>query len=365
MALSLGLGIGITPGKGGGFDLSSYLASLPRSLLYRGDQADGMFTTPTGPTQVTAGAGVGLLLDRARWGGRSLEAYLAGQAQLATVSSQAAVPSGGLAFTNYPISSPLVIGRCYEIRFTVTGYAGSGSVGIAGGADKYEPDVLNGERSGNGTVTVFATAQTAAGVELFSRSTNTCTFTDISVKEVSRAAATQATGGFQPSFQTDFIRGDGVDDLLAAPYLPGTEDFIVVRARFPAASLGTRIVAGNAIGATSRFYLSMVSTGRISGSIGSLSPVTFFDPSGIDRRGQIIPIGISHGGGMARLFVGEGQVAEAAYTGDAAPTHPLHLLAARTNTGTGTAFSDADVYGAAIGGAFLDLSTYRQIASQL
>jgi hypothetical protein len=115
---------------------------------------------------------------------RGAAGWLTAGANIATVSSVTGVAIGGPAFTNYVISTAMVIGFIYEISFTVSGYSGSGDVGIAGGASAFEPDIPAAFAvvSGNGTVRVIGIAATATAIQVFTRSTNTANFSSISVK---------------------------------------------------------------------------------------------------------------------------------------------------------------------------------------
>jgi hypothetical protein len=124
-------------------------------------------------------------------------------ANIATVSSVAGVAIGGPAFTNYTISPAMVAGRTYEISFTVSGYSGSGAVGLAGNASNFEPDVplASSGISGNGTVRVIGiSSNSISAVALYTQSTNTANFSNISVKELPGNHAVQATTANRPIY---------------------------------------------------------------------------------------------------------------------------------------------------------------------
>ena len=155
-----------------------------------------LFQDAAGTTPVTAPAQpVGLVLDKS-------QGLVLGP-NIATVSSVTGVAIGGPATTNYDISPVMVAGRAYEISFTISGYSGSGPVGLSGNVASYEPDVpfASSSLSGNGTVRVIAiSSSSVVPVRLYTQSTNTANFSNISVRELPGFHATQATAASRPTY---------------------------------------------------------------------------------------------------------------------------------------------------------------------
>jgi hypothetical protein len=126
---------------------------------------------------------IGLALDM-RFGG------LRGP-ELSTSATVAGQPAGGGTRT-YALGAPVVAGRTYEITATVTDYAGTGNVGSAAGGGLAQVAV-----TGNGRLRSIQTVTTTAaqGVYLFTSTTNTANFTNISVREVLGNHAVQSAVG--------------------------------------------------------------------------------------------------------------------------------------------------------------------------
>jgi hypothetical protein len=114
--------------------------------------------------------------------------------ELVTNGTFATVAIGGPAFTNYNTGAIRQAGRTYRVRFSVEGYTGSNTIGIAGATTFWETSPVS--FSGNGTYEQVIKAITSGVVELFS---NSCTFSNISVRELPGYHATQPTAGNRPT----------------------------------------------------------------------------------------------------------------------------------------------------------------------
>ena len=348
---------------GGGFSLAAFMAAQADGFWFDFGQTDRLFQEPCGPTPADdPNEVIGLALSQRLWNGQARAAYLAGQPNLATVTTQAAVAIGGPATTSYNVSSVLTVGWTYEIRFDVSGYSGSGSVGILGPFNRFEPDLVGESISSNGTVTVYATAQLAAEVTLFSRSTNTCTFTNISVKEVTRRPAFQSTASFKPKFQTVGATFDGSDDNLLTGYLAGAANFIVAKVTFPASPAGTQIIAGaNDSGGANPFRLGLTVGGALRATVGAGSTL---DSTGIDLRGSTTVVGLTYDGATVRIFANGSQVGSFAETGTITTAVPFRL-GARNDNGTAATFFGGSIKSIVAGREFIDLARFNQIANAL
>ena len=184
----------------GGFSPRAIIAGSTALLWLDPSDLITLFQDAAGTTPVTApGQPVGLALDKSKG--------LVLGPELATVSSVTGVAIGGPTFTNYQISSALVVDRAYRITFTVSGYSGTGSVNIQDVAGRFEPDLPTAGLSGNGTYSVIGIAQTTDPVGVFTRSTNTANFSNISVRELPGFHATQSTAANRPTYGVVPSRG--------------------------------------------------------------------------------------------------------------------------------------------------------------
>jgi hypothetical protein len=153
-----------------------------------------LYQDSLGTTPVTAvGQPVGLMLDRSKGGISNTNLYTGGNIT--------GVPIGGPAFTNYPLGFSSVAGKAYRISIDVTGYSGTGTYSIAGvtGTDWILLNPQTGDRKWE--YTVFALTSTAFSI--FTRSTNTANFSNISVKEIAGTHAIQSTAINRPTLQVD------------------------------------------------------------------------------------------------------------------------------------------------------------------
>ena len=136
------------------------------------------------------------------------------QAELVDVSQPiVSVPIGGPAFTNYSISSSnWDVGQVYVVSFKVSEYSGTGTVAIAGNNIDDNLSI-----SGDGTSTGLVTAIGSGPIQLFSRSSNQCVFSDITVIRYTDATI---AGNYNPdnhltSGDNDVILQNGVTRVPA------------------------------------------------------------------------------------------------------------------------------------------------------
>lgn len=143
-----------------------------------------------GITPVTAvEQSVALMIDRSRGGFPGPELYTGGNI--------VGVAIGGATFNNYPLNITSQPGRAYQIDVDVTGYDGTGTYSIGGvfGTDWVAATV---SRSGNGKWRFIVIALRSIAMTLFTRSTNTATFNNISVRELAGNHAYQLTPADRP-----------------------------------------------------------------------------------------------------------------------------------------------------------------------
>ena len=360
MALSLGLGLGLTPSKGGGFDFANWRAQQLDGIWLDYTDPDWLRQEPNGPTAVAATNDViGLAMSRRLIGQQgTLAAYLAGQTELAnpaggtnrSTGTGTASQSGGsitLTGTNssnggaydFPIST--VAGRLYRVDFTIAGAAGwCGLWQNAGFAA-----VISGTAASRapGSHTIFFTA--GGSTTFFGAQTvttgGTTTLSGFTIKEVSRTAATQATVNARPKFDGDAgAIHDALHDRNRSTYTAKAGPILALASVTVAASLpGTQVIVGmnGATDTAGRVRLGVTGPGLLRASVGNsdLDGVT-------DLRGQTLPVGLAAADGVVRIFAGSEQVGETTYVGSPDTTIPF-TFGGRNNNG-----ADASYWGGRI-----------------
>lgn len=212
---------------------------LPGVGMLNGLQA-GNYLDSSGTTAATVDQPVGLVLDAA--GGLGVE--------LVTVPTVAAVPIGGPEFTSYAVGPATVAGKTYSVSFTVSDHSGTGSVSLDGGTGQWVVNpTATGDTSlaGNGTKNFIIQCANPAAIRVFSRSTNTCTFSNISVREVTGIAASQTTTASKPILRRDaggryYWQFDGTNDSLSlgGPLFQMADDHCVIAGFASTAPSGDR-----------------------------------------------------------------------------------------------------------------------------
>ena len=122
--------------------------------------------------------------------------------ELITVNSVTGLPSGG-GTRYYGLTSAMptvVVGKTYRVSYTVSGYSGSGYVGIAG-----TNSFSQVTHTGNGSYQSVHTPNGTVGLVLYTSDTNTCNFSNISVRELPGAHLTQSTAANRPVLRRGLV----------------------------------------------------------------------------------------------------------------------------------------------------------------
>ena len=122
--------------------------------------------------------------------------------ELITVNSVTGLPSGG-GTRYYGLSSAMptvVVGKTYRVSYTVSGYSGSGNVGIAG-----TNSFAQVTHTGNGSYQSVHTPNGTAGLFFYTSDTNTCNFSNISVRELPGAHLTQPAAANRPVLRRGLV----------------------------------------------------------------------------------------------------------------------------------------------------------------
>jgi hypothetical protein len=238
--IGLGLGINLSALRSG------TAVWLPIALFESGEQGawydpsdlTSMRQLSTGATAAAVASPVGFIADKRLMGGKTFDAFVAGQPELAidahfnnplawTTTANTSVSGGGASFNAPTVNGDsitpstaigLVPNTYYEFTFTIVNYvSGSVRVETVGGGS-----VSIGNSVGaNGTFTQILQAVGANNSFRF-RTTTTNADLDItsySVKAIPGNHATQATAAARPILRQDgalyYLEFDGVDDSLA------------------------------------------------------------------------------------------------------------------------------------------------------
>ena len=219
-----------------------------------------LYQDAAGTIPVTAaGQPVGLMLDKSKELVLGPELYTGGEIQSA--------PIGGADFIGYSLNVPRKVGVMYVISFSVKNYQGTGNVAISGGTAIHHVYPIG--ITGNTSTTQMLIARTSESLELYTRSTNSCTFYNISVKELSGNHAYQTTSASRPLLQRNATTGayylafDGTDDFLETNSINFTAtDKISLFA-------GVRKLSAATVGTVAEFSIATYNT---SGSFGLFAP---------------------------------------------------------------------------------------------
>jgi hypothetical protein len=167
------------------FDPGSLFATGAQGVWYDPSDFSTLFQDVAGTTPVTAvEQPVGLMLDKSKGLVLGPELYSGGDIT--------GLPIGGATFNNYPLGITALAGKTYRFSINVSGYAGTGTYSIAGTIGVVWVNATF-TKSGNGVWSFIATALTNTDIALFTRSTNTANFSNISVRELPGNHATQST----------------------------------------------------------------------------------------------------------------------------------------------------------------------------
>lgn len=361
------------PVLSGGFSLSRFMAQQEDGFWYDFTQTDRLFQETTGPTPANdPGEDIGLALSSRLWNGASLAAYVAGQPELVTngdfatdltgwsaaastspatvvwSAGAAVVDTSGGGTARFRSTVPTVAGRLYRISST-------GTLAIAVGSSAGASDILGGAAD----LVRFFTA-TGTVTHLTCAETNNGRFIDnVSVREVSRYAATQATASFKPKYQTAGATGDGADDRLTLGYAAGSgENFLMLpKTTVPASLSATQVLAGGMDGSANGAYIAITTGGALRVKWGS----TTLDSTGVDLRNGVRDLGLWTDNGTLYLYADGVVVGSGAWTGTI-PTTTWNLFALNNN-GTASNFLAGSLKAALAGREAINLARANQICA--
>lgn len=194
--------------------IKSLFADGSQGAYLDNNDLSAIFQDAAGTIPVTAvGQSEGLILDKSK--GLKL-----GE-KINTVSSVDSVPIGGQLFNTVNIGANSEAGKTYLVELTVSNFAGSGNVSLSGGASQwlFNPSATpNCALDKNGTVRFYVASLATAPIQLFTRSTNQCTFSNISIKEFLGLNALQVASAKRPILlqgtKSKYAKFDAIDDAL-------------------------------------------------------------------------------------------------------------------------------------------------------
>jgi len=192
--------------------IKSLFANNEQGFVYDPNDLSTMFQDSAGTIPVTAvGQPVGLMLDKSK-------GVVLGS-ELASVTEVVSLPIDGVVGVKTYNIGTVAIGKTYQISFTVTNYTGSGDVGIAGPSTHWADGTAVNTAS-NGTKTCIRTNIGTGSINLYTRNTAACVFSNISIKELKGNHAYQSVSASRPILQRNATTGayylafDGIDDFL-------------------------------------------------------------------------------------------------------------------------------------------------------
>lgn len=372
--------------EGVGFSLDAYLASLTAAAYYDSTKLDRLFQENTGITLADdVGESVGLWLDQATWGGKTLAQLIAAQPEkwsnptptISNVSGTVgAYNSGTRTMTNtgatvsgYPrffFDLGLAVGKTYFVTGRLDGdRAKAGMVRLADSGSANNIAVPN---ASTGLFSGYATAAAAVGGKVgiefltFLTSADTgLTIAQLSVKEVPGFHGVQATGSLKGTRQSAGVKYDGSDDNHLTTYLAASgKNFIQVKATIPATVSALQVLAGASGSGANRVYLGIDTSGRACAGVGSDTTSTIVGTS--DLRNTEATIALTFDGTTVRLIVNGVIEYEAAQNSTPTTTIPLRI-GGLNNNGSAGSYTGAAIKKLICGTDYLDLSRFNQISN--
>jgi hypothetical protein len=368
------------PNTGGGFSLDAFMGTQADGFYYDFTKTDRHFQENTGQTIADdVGEVIGLALDQRSWGGKTLAALLAGQAELcvegnfsnggaawtlvtATVSGGALHASNGFQMASQNMG--LVVGKTYRVAFDYTRSSGVSirlnNSSTNGAADLYTTPALGA----SGTVVAYV-RPTTGGVLSFEAAGAawTGTIDNVSVMLVPGNAAIQATGTLKGVRQSAGCKFDGTDDNLLTAYLAVSgANFIGARTTVPSSLGAAQVILGASGSGTARAFLAIDTSGRACGGVGSQSTTTIVGTT--DLRNTEATVFLTWNGTTVRLIVNGAVEYEAAQSGVATTSIPVRLGANNSN-GTAGSFYAGTIKHALAGQEFITAGRATQISGQL
>ena len=101
--------------------------------------------------------------------------------------------------------TPLAAGKTYLMTYTVSGYSGTGSVGIAGSAPA---GIVQTNNTANGSYRVVQTPTAGGAIVFYTTNTNTANFSAIDVREVLEWSYAMSFDGSNDSLNTNITTGN-------------------------------------------------------------------------------------------------------------------------------------------------------------
>jgi len=375
--VEIGLSLSLTSNKGVGVSLQAFMAGQSDGLWYDFSKTDRLFQESVGPTPANdPNEVIGLALSQRTSGGQTLAQVLAAASELFAPGSSVDASTAPSTSSESPPGTITVTGdgtNNARRDFSITTVAGRSyrmvCTGATAAAFLRAGSVVGGNQSLDTTTVIganefFFTATTATTWVRFLRSTaGPATVSGISIKEVSRYAATQATTGFKPKYQAAGATFDATDDNLLTGYLAQNgANFIVAYVDVPATLAATQVVAGASGAAANRCFLAFNTSGQLCAGVGSDSTATIVGTT--DWRSQSVVIGLSFDGSTVKLFAGTAEEYSAAQNSTPTTTIPFRI-GALNNNGTAGSFSGLAIKDLLVGRQALTLAQFKSIRTQL
>lgn len=221
--------------------IKKLFANNEQGFAYDPNDLSTMYQDAAGTVPVTTvGQPVGLMLDKSKG--------LVLSSELASVTEVVSLPIDGVVGVKTYHIGTVAIGKTHQISFTVTNYTGSGDVGIAGPATHWADGTAVNTAS-NGTKTCIRTNIGTGSINLYTRNTAACVFSNISIKELKGNHAYQTTSAARPILRDTprRIDFDAVDDKLITNLPAQLSGCTVIRS---VPNVGTQILTGQTIPAT-------------------------------------------------------------------------------------------------------------------
>lgn len=357
---------------GGQGDLLSLFANGENGFLFDNmSDLTRLFTTSTGPTQVAANDDpVGLMLDSSKWGGRTLAQLLAQSTNLApafvlggagwnlvgtdgthigTFANGSFRYQGDTTTPVLAITSAvniLTIGKSYEVTIPCIAWV-SGMIK----SDSFVGNPVIA--AGLGTV-VLKLVASAGAFDIKRQGTNVdLTIGDITVKELPGNHALQAGSTLRPLWKENsgkpYLKPDGGDDVLIAPFIPTPSLTMAVGVQYPAgAASDTIVMGGGASTGDKRAYIGISATsgtGKVTVGWGN-ETIGFISNFGPDLRGTDHVIVLTGDVTTREVWVDGVLVHTRAAASGPDGTGGGIALGAYNNAGSQTSFSAARIYAA-------------------
>jgi len=167
--------------------IKSLFANSEQGVWYDPSDMSTLYQDAAGTIPVTAvEQPVGLMLDKSKG---------LVQTDVTTLSTWVGPAIGGAAFNTQNVGLVKKVGTYYILSAEVSEYSGTGTVGFVGTDFGGSPVP---SRSNNGLIFAIVLASSDIETRVFTRSTNTCKFTNISVRELPGKHASQTTATSRP-----------------------------------------------------------------------------------------------------------------------------------------------------------------------